>query len=245
MSKKALFSPSEWQMIADGPEWIFAALSAADGNVALTVKSKEASTFKKVIKTYSEKNLLVKEVINDKIKPSKEIKKATLSEAEQALKSINKFLARKLDKRDADEYRKFLTAVGQSVADAAGEGLLGVGDKLSKKEIKAIESIKAALKSVPSTASASSSLSKRPGRKSASSSLSKRPGRKVVAAPVKSKYIAEHTVKSGDTLSQISKKYYGTDKKYMAIYKENKKVIGNDPNLIKPGQVLKIPSTND
>jgi len=232
MSKKALFSPSEWQMIADGPEWIFAALSAADGNVALAVKSKEASTFNKVIKTYSEKNLLIKEVINDKIKPSKEIKNATLSEAEQALKSINKLLARKLDKKDADEYRKFLTAVGQSVADAAGEGLLGVGDKLSNKEIKALESIKAALRSDPSTAFASSGLSERPGRQ-------------VVAAPVKSKYIAEHTVKSGDTLSQISKRYYGTDKKYMAIYEENKKVIGNDPNLIKPGQVLKIPSIND
>lgn len=232
MSKKALFSTREWQMIADGPEWVFAALAAADGNVALAVKSKEASTFKKVLKTYTKKNSLVNEVINDKIKPSKDIKTATLSEAEQALKSINKTLASKLDKKEADEYRKFLIDVSKSVADAAGEGLLGIGDKLSKKEIRALKSIKTALKSVPSTTTVSSGLPKRPDRK-------------VVVTPARSKYIAEHTVKSGDTLSQISKKYYGTDKKYMVIYKENKKVIGNDPNLIKPGQVLKIPSIND
>lgn len=46
-----------------------------------------------------------------------------------------------------------------------------------------------------------------------------------------------YTVKSGDTLSGIASKY-GTS--WQKIYNDNKSVIGSNPNLIKPGQVLKI-----
>lgn len=46
-----------------------------------------------------------------------------------------------------------------------------------------------------------------------------------------------YTVKSGDTLSEIASKYGTT---WQKLYEKNKSVIGNDPNLIKPGQVLKI-----
>jgi nucleoid-associated protein YgaU len=58
-----------------------------------------------------------------------------------------------------------------------------------------------------------------------------------------SKVKAEHTVVEGETLSNLAQKYYGSaDKdKWMAIYEANKGVIGDDPNIIVPGQVLKIP----
>ena len=46
-----------------------------------------------------------------------------------------------------------------------------------------------------------------------------------------------YTVKSGDTLSGIASRYGTT---WQKIYEKNKSVIGNDPNLIKPGQILKI-----
>lgn len=54
---------------------------------------------------------------------------------------------------------------------------------------------------------------------------------------------AEHTVASGETLSGLALKYYGSAEreKWMAIYEANKDVIGADSNVIKPGQVLKIP----
>ncbi|MFR0880845.1 MAG: LysM peptidoglycan-binding domain-containing protein [Oscillospiraceae bacterium] len=52
----------------------------------------------------------------------------------------------------------------------------------------------------------------------------------------------KYTVVKGDTLWGIAKKYYGDGSKYKKIYDANKKVIGSDPNLIKPGQVLTIPA---
>ncbi|RYE30317.1 MAG: LysM peptidoglycan-binding domain-containing protein, partial [Hyphomicrobiales bacterium] len=50
-----------------------------------------------------------------------------------------------------------------------------------------------------------------------------------------------HTVQRGENLSVISQKYYGTQSKWAVIYAANKAVIGSNPNLIKPGQVLTIP----
>ena len=46
-----------------------------------------------------------------------------------------------------------------------------------------------------------------------------------------------HTVRKGENLSVIAKKYNTTWKK---IYEDNKSVIGSNPNLVKPGQVLVI-----
>ena len=56
-------------------------------------------------------------------------------------------------------------------------------------------------------------------------------------------FITQHTVVSGDTLSGIAAHYYGQAKakKWRIIYNANKSVIGSNPNLIHPGQVLNIP----
>lgn len=50
-----------------------------------------------------------------------------------------------------------------------------------------------------------------------------------------------YTVKSGDCLWNIAKKYYGSGSEYTKIYNANKSIIGGNPNLIYPGQVLTIP----
>jgi nucleoid-associated protein YgaU len=49
-----------------------------------------------------------------------------------------------------------------------------------------------------------------------------------------------YEVVSGDTLSKISKTYYGDANKYMKIFEANKDQL-TDPNKIKIGQKLKIP----
>jgi nucleoid-associated protein YgaU len=50
-----------------------------------------------------------------------------------------------------------------------------------------------------------------------------------------------YTVVSGDTLGKIAKNYYGNAMKYPVIFEANKPML-KDPDLIYPGQVLRIPS---
>lgn len=63
------------------------------------------------------------------------------------------------------------------------------------------------------------------------------PRRETSGAPQQSTY----TVKSGDCLWNIAKKYLGDGSRYKEIYNLNKDKITN-PNLIYPGQVLTLPS---
>lgn len=58
----------------------------------------------------------------------------------------------------------------------------------------------------------------------------------VVAEPESDFY----EVKSGDSLSKIAKKYYGNAMKYPVIFEANQPML-TSPDLIYPGQVLRIP----
>ncbi len=49
-----------------------------------------------------------------------------------------------------------------------------------------------------------------------------------------------YEVKKGDSLSKIAKQYYGNAMKYPVIFEANKPML-KDPDLIYPGQVLRIP----
>ena len=50
-----------------------------------------------------------------------------------------------------------------------------------------------------------------------------------------------YVVKQGDSLSRIAKERYGNANQWPKIYEANKDVI-KDPDLIYPGQTLKIPT---
>lgn len=52
----------------------------------------------------------------------------------------------------------------------------------------------------------------------------------------------EYTVQKGDTLQKISKKFYGTTKKWTKIYDANKNIMKR-PDQIYPGQAILIPET--
>ena len=51
-----------------------------------------------------------------------------------------------------------------------------------------------------------------------------------------------YTVKKGDCLWAIAKRFYGNGSLYTRIYSANQGIIGGDPNRIYPGQVLTIPA---
>jgi nucleoid-associated protein YgaU len=53
-------------------------------------------------------------------------------------------------------------------------------------------------------------------------------------------YYGVYEVKSGDSLSKISKMYLGDAMRYMDIFNINREQL-NNPDLIHPGQKLKIP----
>ena len=55
------------------------------------------------------------------------------------------------------------------------------------------------------------------------------------------KSIRYYVVQPGDTLSKIAKDVYGSVKAYVKIYEANQDIV-KDPNLIYPGQKLRIPS---
>ena len=50
-----------------------------------------------------------------------------------------------------------------------------------------------------------------------------------------------YTVAAGDSLSKIAKQFYGNANEYMKIFEANKDRL-TDPNVIKVGQQLVIPS---
>ena len=50
-----------------------------------------------------------------------------------------------------------------------------------------------------------------------------------------------YTVKKGDCLWKIASSFYGSGSNWNKLYDANKSVVGGNPNLIYPGQVLSIP----
>ncbi|HVS04510.1 MAG TPA: LysM peptidoglycan-binding domain-containing protein [Thermoanaerobaculia bacterium] len=50
-----------------------------------------------------------------------------------------------------------------------------------------------------------------------------------------------YTVQGGDSLSKIAQRVLGDGNRWREIYEANREVIGDNPDLIKPGQQLRMP----
>lgn len=358
MVSKSMFSVEEWSILRDAPEWVNAVLASAENNLALDNKIKETMGFKKAVSKYQGGSVLIREVLADTTAPSKEIKGAKMAKTLEALSKINSILEQKnIEPEEADKFRDFLMEVANSVAESASEGLLGLGQKVSKKEADAIAQMEVALKASPADkkaraeavakakaaadakvradaaakakaemdakakaaadakakaeaeakaaeearikaevdakvkaelkakadaeagakaraeieakiaeqkaqaaakAKAAEEAAKAKAEVEAAAAKAKAEAEaaaakakaeaevaaaKAAAEAAKPKFLAEHTVVSGESLSLLSKKYYGSiaQDKWMLIYEANKAIIGDNPNLIRVGQVLKIP----
>lgn len=326
---KSKFSTTEWKLVKDAPFWVNAVLSAADGRVALLVKRKEAKTLTQAMKEYKSSNQLVRDVVANNDDPDKAVEKASQAEAEKALEQISSIIEKKLGAADLDEFNAFLLSVGETVAESAGEGVLGIGKNISDEETKALQAIANALKATPAhkqarrqakqsaekaereaaakeaaeakaaaaaKAKAEAEAKAEAAAKAKAAAEAKEAAQKEkAAAEIKAKmaaqerkrdaeakarevamakekaereatakaaqeakaaeeaktkaasksrfteFIAEHKVVSGENLSFISEKYYNTQANWRLIYEANQDVIGDNPNLIRIGQVLKIP----
>lgn len=86
----------------------------------------------------------------------------------------------------------------------------------------------------------SSTSTKKNKVKKKSSTTPKKPTKKVQSSSKASSAKRKYTVKKGDCLWNIAKKYYGSGAQYTKIYNANKDKIKN-PNLIYVGQVFIIP----
>lgn len=60
------------------------------------------------------------------------------------------------------------------------------------------------------------------------------------AAAAPAPAVKTYTVQAGDTLSKIAREHLGNANAYMKIFEANRDQL-QDPDKIKPGQVLKIP----
>jgi LysM repeat protein len=88
--------------------------------------------------------------------------------------------------------------------------------------------------------SAHAALANRVGRLEAEvAALKKVPAPKKAPSPPSRPSPGAYTVRPGDTLSGIADRFGIAD--WRTLYQANKGVIGPDPNLIRPGQVLTIP----
>lgn len=67
------------------------------------------------------------------------------------------------------------------------------------------------------------------------------PGQVLFIPALQTPAITTYTVQSGDTPSSVAQRFYGNANQWQKIYNANKQVIGTNPNIIHPGQVLVIP----
>ncbi len=126
------------------------------------------------------------------------------------------------------------------MAEKKGKGLFGLfGAKEDKVEAEKAE---AKAKDLAAKARKQNNDAKQAANLKKQKETMKAAAAKAAAAKAATaKAVKKHVVVSGDTLSGIAKKYYNDAGKYMVIYEANKRVIGDNPDMIKVGMELVIP----
>ena len=66
-------------------------------------------------------------------------------------------------------------------------------------------------------------------------------GLNIASGQVEGLKVEYYIIEKGDTLSKIAKRFYGDPNKYPLVFEANREVI-RDPDLIFPGQKIRIPS---
>ena len=152
-------------------------------------------------------------------------------------------LDRLLGRKPAEEKKEVSQQVPEEVARARREELARKQQEAEAARKRAEESEKARLAALEQekmqkiAAEEKARVAAKPGASWAQAA----PAQAQAAATTPSATERSYVVKSGDSLSKIAKELYGEAKRWPEIYEANKQLIGDNPNLIHPGQKLRIP----
>ena len=147
MSTKKDFTTKEWNMLTEAPFLMGFTVSDFDMSGSSSVKEFDAiiKCFDEAKEKYKD-NQLIQAVLEES---------GGITEFENGIAPDKdvvihfKELAAMLDSKQADfeavEFKQFLYWIGWKVANAYGEGFLGMGDKVSMKESYILEKLKEAL----------------------------------------------------------------------------------------------------
>ena len=145
MAKEKL-TAAEWELVKDAPLWVNVVLWAGDKKGMAGTDRRELAALEETLKGYRSTNALIRDILADNSQPSEKLEKASKAEAEVALGRIASIVESKVGADDLDAVNEFLLLVGRTVASAASENALGLGDKVSQHESSALKELEVILR---------------------------------------------------------------------------------------------------
>ena len=155
----ATFTPEEMKTIAEAPVLVGLAVSMVDLGIISTVP--EAAALSKEIAGAATKypnNSIIQSVFSEaalksgtvkmekpEIKPEDVQSGAIVDQAITAINAASTVLSDKATPEEVSEYKSFIYACAEAVANAAGSGLFGSGTKVSDQEAVALAKFKTVL----------------------------------------------------------------------------------------------------
>lgn len=120
MGYKEKFTAEEWELLQNGPMWVYRAVAGADNKI----DKKETKAFKKLMKNITNlSNDFIKEVLAGLDYSDVELKKPfnpDSPELRAALKELSDILNFKCERENALYYKKTLIAMGVFIGESSG-----------------------------------------------------------------------------------------------------------------------------
>ena len=148
MTGKSDFTDEEWKLVLEAPPSAGLIVIASDRGGSVRESFSMAKAYTEARKDHGESELL-DELVNAKPEMDhtryhspEELKEGSIKHIRDAVA----LLQQKATPEEVDEYKKFIVALANRVADARREGFLGLsGERVSDEEKAAIAEVEAAL----------------------------------------------------------------------------------------------------
>jgi hypothetical protein len=140
------YSDEERQILLELPIWLIAGTAQVDktGPVSFTMELKAGLEFMQAAVEPFQNNALLQECFALALNLTKDElpTQKTMVSGDAVLEQIDIALNILTDDPDGPGYRAFLVALAQQVANEAGEGMFGRGQKVSREEASFIQALK-------------------------------------------------------------------------------------------------------